>query len=379
MYLRTMAGIYIHIPFCSKRCGYCDFFSTTQLARRHDYAVAVTQELQQRSHYLDGETVSTIYFGGGTPSVLNVADVELIIGTIRSLFSVDADAEITFEANPNDLSVLYLQSLSNVGINRLSIGVQSFSDQRLMLMNRRHNAQQAIDAVRNAQQFFSNISIDLIYGLPNMTIDEWRQQLNMVTQLGVQHLSAYHLSYEQGTAFWGKLQRHELAELAEQTSLDLFDELTQWALANNFEHYEISNLALPGYRSRHNSSYWQRVKYLGVGAAAHSYNIESRSWNVSHLAKYINSVAAGKVDAEIEQLTPSDSFNDYVITALRTSQGIDLRWLEQNYAGKMLANLKKQAEKYISSGHLQQLGSQLKLTHAGVMISNVVMEDLIYV
>ncbi len=379
MYLRTMAGIYIHIPFCSKRCGYCDFFSTTQLARRHDYAVAVTQELQQRSHYLDGETVSTIYFGGGTPSVLNVADVELIIGTIRSLFSVDADAEITFEANPNDLSVLYLQSLSNVGINRLSIGVQSFSDQRLMLMNRRHNAQQAIDAVRNAQQFFSNISIDLIYGLPNMTIDEWRQQLNMVTQLGVQHLSAYHLSYEQGTAFWGKLQRHELAELAEQTSLDLFDELTQWALANNFEHYEISNLALPGYRSRHNSSYWQRVKYLGVGAAAHSYNIESRSWNVSHLAKYINSVVAGKVDAEIEQLTPSDSFNDYVITALRTSQGIDLRWLEQNYAGKMLANLKKQAEKYISSGHLQQLGSQLKLTHAGVMISNVVMEDLIYV
>lgn len=379
MYLRTMAGIYIHIPFCSKRCGYCDFFSTTQLARRHDYAVAVTQELQQRSHYLDGETVSTIYFGGGTPSVLNVADVELIIGTIRSLFSVDADAEITFEANPNDLSVLYLQSLSNVGINRLSIGVQSFSDQRLMLMNRRHNAQQAIDAVRNAQQFFSNISIDLIYGLPNMTIDEWRQQLNMVTQLGVQHLSAYHLSYEQGTAFWGKLQRHELAELAEQTSLDLFDELTQWALANNFEHYEISNLALPGYRSRHNSSYWQRVKYLGVGAAAHSYNIESRGWNVSHLAKYINSVAAGKVDAEIEQLTPSDSFNDYVITALRTSQGIDLRWLEQNYAGKMLANLKKQAEKYISSGHLQQLGSQLKLTHAGVMISNVVMEDLIYV
>ncbi|MCQ2376281.1 MAG: radical SAM family heme chaperone HemW [Salinivirgaceae bacterium] len=374
-----MAGIYIHIPFCSKRCGYCDFFSTTQLARRHDYAVAVTQELQQRSHYLDGETVSTIYFGGGTPSVLNVADVELIIGTIRSLFSVDADAEITFEANPNDLSVLYLQSLSNVGINRLSIGVQSFSDQRLMLMNRRHNAQQAIDAVRNAQQFFSNISIDLIYGLPNMTIDEWRQQLNMVTQLGVQHLSAYHLSYEQGTAFWGKLQRHELAELAEQTSLDLFDELTQWALANNFEHYEISNLALPGYRSRHNSSYWQRVKYLGVGAAAHSYNIESRGWNVSHLAKYINSVAAGKVDAEIEQLTPSDSFNDYVITALRTSQGIDLRWLEQNYAGKMLANLKKQAEKYISSGHLQQLGSQLKLTHAGVMISNVVMEDLIYV
>lgn len=379
MYLRTMAGIYIHIPFCSKRCGYCDFFSTTQLARRHDYAVAVTQELQQRSHYLDGETVSTIYFGGGTPSVLNVADVELIIGTIRSLFSVDADAEITFEANPNDLSVLYLQSLSNVGINRLSIGVQSFSDQRLMLMNRRHNAQQAIDAVRNAQQFFSNISIDLIYGLPNMTIDEWRQQLNMVTQLGVQHLSAYHLSYEQGTAFWGKLQRHELAELAEQTSLDLFDELTQWALANNFEHYEISNLALLGYRSRHNSSYWQRVKYLGVGAAAHSYNIESRSWNVSHLIKYINSVAAGKVDAEIEQLTPSDSFNDYVITALRTSQGIDLRWLEQNYAGKMLANLKKQAEKYISSGHLLQLGSQLKLTHAGVMISNVVMEDLIYV
>lgn len=374
-----MAGIYIHIPFCSKRCGYCDFFSTTQLARRHDYAVAVTQELQQRCQYLDGETVETIYFGGGTPSMLCVADVELILNTIRLLFPISADAEITLEANPDDLSVDYLQSLSNAGVNRLSIGIQSFSDQRLTLMNRRHNAQQAIDAVRNAQQFFSNISIDLIYGLPNMTVDEWSQQLKMVTQLGVQHLSAYHLSYEQGTAFWGKLQRHELFELSEQTSLDLFDELTQWATNNNFEHYEISNLALSGYHSRHNSSYWQRVKYLGVGAAAHSYNITSRSWNVAHLAKYINSVATGKVDAEVEQLTPADSFNDYVITALRTSKGIDLLWLEQNYAGKMLVGLKKQAEKYILSGHLQQLGSQLKLTHSGVMISNVVMQDLIYV
>ena len=281
-----MAGIYIHVPFCKRKCGYCNFYSTTRLDMKACYLQAVNMELQQRRGYLNGEEVRTIYFGGGTPSLLEPAEIQSVIDTIKQLHSVADNSEITVEANPDDLTDNHISQLAETDVNRLSIGIQSFDDEMLQLMNRRHTAQQAVEAVKNSQrQGFGNISVDLIYGLPKMSSDDWRRQLEFVGSLNVQHLSAYHLSYEDGTAFGLKLKRGQLAEVSEDESLEQFDILTEWAKKEGFEHYEISNFARLGFRSRHNSSYWNRTIYLGVGPAAHSYNRTTRSWNLAKVGQ----------------------------------------------------------------------------------------------
>ena len=373
-----MAGIYIHVPFCKRRCGYCNFYSTTRLGLKESYLQAVRKELQLRRDYLGGEPVQTIYFGGGTPSLLQPSEIQQIIGTIKQLFAVDADSEITLEANPDDLTTTYISQLTETDVNRLSIGIQSFDDEMLVLMNRRHTAQQAADAVMNCQQAgFGNISVDLIYGLPRMTADDWRRQLDNVARLNVQHLSAYHLSYEEGTAFGLKLKQHKLAEVSEDESLAQFETLTDWAQRNDFQHYEISNFARPGFHSRHNSSYWNRTIYLGVGPAAHSYNRTTRSWNTADAAQYIDGIEAGDCVSETETLSPSDIFNDYVITALRTSSGIDMDYLQHEQPRQMVDYLKHQAESFVAAGKLEYAGNHLKLTHSGIFVSDEIMEELI--
>ncbi len=373
-----MAGVYIHVPFCKRRCGYCNFYSTTRLGLKDSYLQAIKKELTGRRNYLNNEPVQTIYFGGGTPSLLEPAEIQQIIGTIKQLHSVAADAEITIEANPDDLTPAYISQLSETDANRLSIGIQSFDDAMLALMNRRHNAQQAIEAVQNCQMAgFSNISVDLIYGLPQMNTDNWRQQLENVVRLGVQHLSAYHLSYEEGTAFGLKLKRGQLTEVSEDESLAQFDTLTDWAQKTGFEHYEISNFALPGFRSQHNSSYWNRTVYLGVGPAAHSYNRTTRSWNTNNIIEYINGIVSDNCVSETESLSPSDIFNDYVITALRTSSGIDMDYLEREHPRKMVDYLRHQAESFVRDGRLEYTTNHLKLTHSGIFISDEIMEALI--
>lgn len=373
-----MAGVYIHVPFCKRRCGYCNFYSTTRLGLKDCYLQAIKKELTGRRNYLNNEPVQTIYFGGGTPSLLEPAEIQQIIGTIKQLHSVAADAEITVEANPDDLTPAYISQLSETDANRLSIGIQSFDDAMLALMNRRHNAQQAIEAVQNCQMAgFSNISVDLIYGLPQMNTDDWRQQLENVGRLGVQHLSAYHLSYEEGTAFGLKLKRGQLTEMSEDESLAQFDTLTDWAQKTGFEHYEISNFALPGFRSQHNSSYWNRTVYLGVGPAAHSYNRTTRSWNTNNIIEYINGIVSDNCVSETESLSPSDIFNDYVITALRTSSGIDMDYLEREHPRKMVDYLRHQAESFVRDGRLEYTTNHLKLTHSGIFISDEIMEALI--
>lgn len=374
-----MAGIYIHVPFCKRRCGYCNFYSSTRLTLKDDYLSAVKRELQDRTAYLNGEQVRTIYFGGGTPSLLSPAEIQSVIDHIRQHYSVSETPEITVEANPDDLSKPYIGQLAQTDANRLSIGIQSFDDGYLQLMNRRHNAQQAIDAVRYCQECgFGNISVDLIYGLPNLTSDIWQRQLDTVASLNVQHLSAYHLSYEEGTAFTLKLKQHKIAEVTEDESLAQFDRLTDWTKSTGFEHYEISNFAQSGYQSKHNSSYWNRTRYLGVGPASHSYDIRTRSWNVANVQEYISGIKSGICVSEIEVLTPSDSFNDYVITALRTSRGIDMNYLESEQPRQMTEYLKQQAESFVKSGKLEFVNGHLKLTHSGIFISDEIMEKLIY-
>ena len=374
-----MAGIYIHVPFCKRRCGYCNFYSTTRLELKKSYLQALKKELDGRRHYLNDEPVQTIYFGGGTPSLLEPAEIQLVIGTIKQLHSVASDAEITVEANPDDLTLVYIGQLAQTDANRLSIGIQSFDDAMLTLMNRRHNAQQAIDAVLNCQQAgFGNISVDLIYGLPRMTADDWQRQLDTVAGLGVQHLSAYHLSYEEGTAFGLKLKRGQLAEVTEDESLEQFEILTAWAKSADFEHYEISNFAKSGFCSRHNSSYWDRTIYLGIGPAAHSYNRTTRSWNTSNTAEFIKGIESGSCVSEEEQLSTSDIFNDYVITALRTSAGIDMDYLQREQPRQMVEYLRRQAESFVSGGRLEYAANHLKLTHSGIFISDEIMEELIF-
>ncbi|MBO4602992.1 MAG: radical SAM family heme chaperone HemW [Salinivirgaceae bacterium] len=373
-----MSGIYIHVPFCKRRCGYCNFYSSTRLSLKNDYLAAIGRELQMRANYLNGEPVQTIYFGGGTPSLLQPTEIQTIIDTIRQLHQVSDTPEITVEANPDDLTPDYISQLVQTDVNRLSIGIQSFDDDYLQLMNRRHNAQQAIDAVKLSQKNgLDNISIDLIYGLPGSTCKYWKRQLDTAASLNIQHLSAYHLSYEEGTAFAQKLHQHKIAEVSEDESLAQFNALTDWAQATGFEHYEISNFARPGFRSRHNSCYWDRTIYLGIGPAAHSYNLLARSWNTSDIAAYIKNVNEGKSFSESETLTPSDIFNDYVITALRTSAGIDMDYLQREQPKQMVDYLQRQAESFVRAGQLEYSANHLKLTHNGIFVSDEIMERLI--
>jgi oxygen-independent coproporphyrinogen-3 oxidase len=373
-----MAGIYFHIPFCKSKCTYCDFYKTTSVSRIPDLIIALKKELSLRIDYLDERKIDTIYFGGGTPSLLSNMQIQFLLNHCKNLFKVSMDAEITIEANPDDLDEQYLKKIHNAGINRLSIGIQTFSETGLKLMNRRHTPQQAVDAVKAAQAVgFDNISVDLIYGIPGMTNEQWQENLDRVFDLNIQHLSAYHLTYHQGTELWNRLKKGRINEIDESRSVEQFEMLINAGKTNGFIQYEISNFCLPGYYSKHNTSYWKQTEYIGVGPSAHSYNITSRQWNVASVEKYLNSINNSAVPYEKEVLSINDRFNDYVITGLRTMWGIDLSYVEKEFGENYYQHLLKSSKKYLQSSQLDIKDKHLKIKHDGIFISDTIMSDLL--
>jgi oxygen-independent coproporphyrinogen III oxidase len=374
-----MSGIYFHIPFCKVRCNYCDFYKSTNLNLFNSYIQAVKKEMWLRRDYLKEKKVETIYFGGGTPSLLSLTEVEELLKEISSNFNVQSQTEITLEANPDDLSFEYLRRLKIIGINRLSIGIQSFSDTDLKLMGRRHNSTQAINAIKDAQKAgFDNISVDLIYGIPGMSIHQWQTNLKKVFDLDVQHLSAYHLTYHENTSFYDKLQKGIIHEIEEDESLLQFEELIKHAEENHFVHYEISNFAREGFYSKHNSSYWNQSEYLGLGPSAHSFNRKTRYWNFSDLNQYLKSINQDTISGEEEVLTLNDRYNDYIITGLRTIWGIDTEYIKNEFGEKFHFHVERVTEKYDSFSKVIKENNWIRITKIGIFISDQIISDYLY-
>ena len=376
-----MAGIYIHVPFCQSRCAYCDFYSTTLLAHRDDYVDTVCRELRHRLPELQDEPVRTIYFGGGTPSTLTIEELRRILEACSHLLSSNLQLEeLTLEANPDDLTEEYIQGLRTLPINRISLGIQSFHDRTLRLVGRRHTAEEAIDAVHRLQEAgLTNISIDLIYGLPGETLDDWTYSLDQAIALGVKHISAYHLTYEEGTRLWRMQEQGLVAPIDEEQSVRSFELLREKLLAAGYEHYEISNFALPGYHSRHNSSYWQGTKYIGIGPGAHSYDGRNRRWNLSSLTDYIATPQGHDVPHEVEHLTIEERYDERIITELRTARGIDLTGLLADFGDTYHTHCLRCAKPYINRGQLiHTTDNRLHLTPESILVSDAVMRDLLY-
>ena len=375
-----MAGIYIHIPFCKRRCIYCDFFSTTQSEKKSTYIHALCQELDMRKDYLEGEDIETIYLGGGTPSQLTQKELEEIFSSLYNIYKVKENAEITLEANPDDLTPEYIHMLRTLPINRISMGIQTFQEETLKLLHRRHTAQQAIEAVKHCRETgFQNISIDLMYGLPGETLETWKEDLQQAIALHPEHISAYHLIYEEGTALWKLREQNQVEEADEDLSVTLFKTLIEELTHAGYEHYEISNFCLPGLHSRHNSSYWTGKKYLGCGPSAHSFNGTSRQWNVASLDKYIQSIQQGELDYEIEELDIYTRYNDFVITTIRTHWGMSLSHLRSTYGENLYQYCLRMAKPHLEQGVLEIKEDTLKLTKEGIFISDGIMSDLLFV
>ena len=375
-----MAGIYIHIPFCKRRCIYCDFFSTTQSEKKPTYVHALCQELDMRKDYLEGEDIETIYLGGGTPSQLSQEELEEIFSTIYHIYKVKDDAEITLEANPDDLTSEYVTMLRQLPINRISMGIQTFQEETLKLLHRRHTAKQAIEAFERCREAgFQNISIDLMYGLPGETLDTWKQDLQQAIALHPEHISAYHLIYEEDTALWKLREQHQVEEADEDLSLTLFTTLIDELTEAGYQHYEISNFCLPGLHSRHNSSYWTGKKYLGCGPSAHSFNGTSRQWNVASLSAYIDEIQQGNPDYEIEELDLYTRYNDFVLTSIRTCWGMSLSHLRSTYGEALYRYCLRMAKPHLEQGVLEISGDIMKLTRKGIFISDGIMSDLMWV
>lgn len=375
-----MAGIYLHIPFCKRRCIYCDFFSTTENERKEAYIQALTHELELRKDYLDGEIIHTIYFGGGTPSQLEKKDFVQLFNTIYKVYPVSPQAEITLEANPDDLTPEYITMLRSLPFNRLSMGIQTFKENTLRLLHRRHTAVQAQQAYQHCRKAgFQNISIDLMYGLPGETLEDWKKDLQTAVHMHPEHISAYHLIYEEGTPLWKLKEAHKVEETDEDLSVSLFKELIHTLKANGYEHYEISNFCLPGYHSRHNSSYWTGEKYLGCGPSAHSYDGNSRQWNVSSLSLYIQGIQEEVPNQEKEELDLYTRYNDFIITRLRTTYGIPTNILKETFGNILYNYCMRMASPHLKQELLTYDNHILKLTEKGIFISDGIMSDLLWV
>lgn len=375
-----MAGLYIHVPFCQKRCLYCDFYSNTDMGYQEAYLSALIREMELRKNYLEGETLETIYFGGGTPSQLSVENLNRIFEAIYRHFPVNQDMEITLEANPDDMTPAYVAALRSLPVNRISMGVQSFDAADLKFLNRRHDREEALRAVRLCQEHnLYNISIDLIYGLPGQTPEKWQKNLDEVLRLDIPHISAYHLIYEEGTALYRLLEAGKITAVDEETSLELFTLLIENLAAAGYQHYEISNFARPGWYARHNSSYWKGKKYLGLGPSAHSYNGTEREWNVASLPEWIKGIQTGKPALENEQLDENTCYNEYIMTHLRTMWGIDLNELSEKFGEKKLKYCLNIAQTYEKRNLLFQKDGKLTLTKEGIFVSDGIMSDLLWV
>ena len=375
-----MAGIYVHIPFCKKLCSYCDFYRVLASDIKTDCVNAIIKEISLRKDYLEDENVSTIYFGGGTPSLLSLNETEAIINCIYKSFSVDADCEITFEANPEDVNPEYLSGLRKLNVNRISLGVQSWRDADLKLMNRRHDSKQAEQALKNAiKAGFENISVDLIYGLPKTTIKDWDLNLDITFSYDIKHLSAYHLTIEQGTLFKKMLEKGTIIETDEEKSVALFNLLIEKSNKAGFVHYEISNFGKNGYFSIHNSNYWKQINYIGVGPSAHSFNGYSRQWNIKAIKKYVNWVNEEKTFFEKEELDAQTKFNEYIMTSLRTMWGIDLDYVEKTFEKEGYDYIVNLSGKFKEYGLMKKENQFIMLTDQGKMISDNIIAEFMTV
>jgi oxygen-independent coproporphyrinogen-3 oxidase len=365
-----MAGIYIHIPFCRKACHYCNFHFSASTRYINEMVQAIGKEAVLRKQYIN-EPAATIYFGGGTPSLLPVSSLHYLLQQLRDNFAIIEDAEITLEANPDDIDIERLRSWRAIGINRLSIGVQSFNDADLQWMNRAHNARQALQSIVLAQRAgFDNITIDLIYGTPTLTNEQWQRNVQQAIDLNIPHLSCYALTVEPNTALHKMIENKKMPNVEEEKQSEHFELLLRWLKDAGYEHYEISNFAKPGCESRHNSSYWQGKPYLGLGPSAHSFNETSRQWNIANNALYMQSISLGKVRFESEQLTPVQQLNEYIMTSLRTQQGISLNHIATQWSEVDSKAIVKDAKQYIMQGKVVYVNDHLQLTGSGKLLAD---------
>ena len=371
-----MAGIYIHIPFCKKICFYCDFYKILSPEDKSQYIKAIIREAEMRLTYISGENISTIYLGGGTPSVLSVKELDLLMKGIRNCFTIDEACETTIELNPDDINADYVKGLQDTGFNRISLGIQSWRDEDLRLLNRRHTAKQAEESLELVlKSGFSNVSIDLIYGIPGLDLEGWDNNLEKSFRFDIKHLSAYHLTIEQGTVF-GKMKKEgHLKETEEEESINQFNTLVEKAEKNGFIHYEISNLGREGFFSGHNTNYWKQVGYIGLGPGAHSFNHYSRQWNIKDVKRYIKLVMNDEIFYEREELSRKTKFNEYLMTSLRTMWGIDLDYVENAFEKEGYDYIINLSKKFKDYGLMIQNGNNLTLTNQGKMISDNIIAE----
>ena len=365
-----MAGIYIHIPFCKKKCHYCNFYSTPSVKHRDKMMPALLEELNLQKNYLD-ETIDSIYFGGGTPSLLSGDEINRILDRIQHNFAVSPQPEITLEANPDDINLAKVKELRSTIINRVSLGVQSFFADDLLYLNRLHAASQSEYAIKSLQDSgYSNLSIDLIYGIPTLDMASWKENLLKTIQLDIPHLSAYALTVEPNTNLQVLIHKRKLADVSDENSAQQFRYLMQFMQDKNFEHYEVSNFCLPTFQSKHNASYWAGIPYLGVGPSAHSYDCASRQWNCSNLAEYVEKIDSHKVPFTKEVLSPINTYNEYIMTALRTNKGINFAELARLFSENHLSDFNQLLSKYKDSPLLTISADSVSLTDEGFLFAD---------
>ncbi len=374
-----MSGIYIHIPFCKQACHYCDFHFSTSIKKKGALVAMLCKEITLRKNELSSNNIETIYFGGGTPSLLSSEELKQIFDTIYSNFEVMEDAEITLEANPDDLTVENLESLKNAGINRLSIGVQSFFEEDLKMMNRAHNSTEALESIKMAKKYFENISIDLIYGIPGMSNERWTKNIEIALSLGLPHFSCYALTIEPNTALKKMIEKGQVKPVDDEAARSHFDILTRTLKEEGFIHYEFSNYGKPDYFSKNNTAYWFGKPYLGIGPSAHSYDGKIRKWNVSNNTLYNKSLEIEKLPLEEEELTLSDRYNEYVMTRLRTMWGIDINEVEEKFGYPYKEHLLHEASKEVELGLLEQNEEVLTVTQKGKFLSDGIASNLFFI
>ncbi len=372
-----MAGIYIHIPFCKKLCFYCDFYHVISKSDNSAFIDALIKEAALRKDYLENETVSTIYFGGGTPSVFSIKDLGIILNHLYKIFRVSENCELTIEINPDDVRSDYLEGLRKLNINRISLGIQSWRDSDLKMLNRRHDSAQAVKALKDTLYAgFNNVTIDLIYGIPGLSLKAWESNLDFSFSFDIKHLSAYHLTIEPGTVFGKMLEKGTIKEIDECDSAAQFNKLIEKAESEGFIQYEISNFGKTGYFSIHNTNYWKQVSYLGLGPSAHSFNGYSRQWNVRDLKGYIISINSGNAFFEREELDNRIRFNEYIMTSLRTMWGIDLEYVEQMFQKEGYDYVVNLSGKFKNYGLMKLEKNSLVLTNQGKLISDNIISEL---
>ena len=371
-----MSGIYIHIPFCKQACHYCDFHFSTSMKKKDEMVLALANEIQMRKSEFENEVVETIYFGGGTPSLLQMADLKFLISEVYKNYNVAENPEITLEANPDDLSKERIIELSKSPINRLSIGIQSFFEDDLQMMNRAHNSVEAKNCLEEATKYFENISLDLIYGIPGLSNEKWKQNIDTALSFGISHISSYALTVEPKTALFKLIQTRKIAKPNDDLAQEHFSILVETLEANGFIHYELSNFGKENYFSKNNSAYWLGKKYIGIGPSAHSYDRISRSWNVANNSIYLKSLQVNTLPKETEILSKTDQYNEYIMTGLRTIWGVSLDRIENEFGATYLEYLTNQAQKFLDNNLLSIEENVLKATKKGKFLTDGIASDL---